>query len=168
MTDIRDYIKDKFNSLNINGEDMENHIYNYIVDYCISNNEKPNIKLKIFKDLYINKSRQIYHNIKSDSYIKNNYLYNQVLNNKIKLENLPTIHYKKLNPQKWKKYNKDLEIMNKELCTFDREIQSTDQFTCKKCKKNKCVYSQYQIRSSDEGITSFITCLDCGNNWREN
>lgn len=168
MNVIRNNIKDKFNSLELDGEKIEEKIYNFTIDFCKNNDDKITIKSKIFKDLYLNKARQIYHNLDEKSYVKNNYLLKSIKNKKYNIDNICNHQYDKLNPTKWKKYSKDLEILNKEIYTFDREIQATDQFTCKKCKKNKCVYSQYQIRSSDEGITSFITCLNCGNNWREN
>ena len=43
----------------------------------------------------------------------------------------------------------------------------TDQFKCGKCKKRKCTYYQKQTRSADEPMTTFITCVACGHQWRE-
>ena len=37
---------------------------------------------------------------------------------------------------------------------------------CFKCKKRKCSYYQMQTRSADEPMTTFVTCLLCGNNWQ--
>jgi len=42
---------------------------------------------------------------------------------------------------------------------------STDNFTCR-CKSKKCTYFQLQTRSADEPMTTFVTCLDCGNRWK--
>jgi len=39
---------------------------------------------------------------------------------------------------------------------------------CRKCKSKKTTYYQRQIRRADEGFTLFITCLSCGEKWREN
>merc|ERR1712232_410713 len=39
-------------------------------------------------------------------------------------------------------------------------------FTCGKCKGDKTSYTQKQTRSSDEPMTTFVTCLTCGNRWR--
>jgi len=44
---------------------------------------------------------------------------------------------------------------------------ATDEFKCHKCKKRRCTYFQKQTRSSDEPMTTFITCLECGYRWRE-
>ena len=43
---------------------------------------------------------------------------------------------------------------------------ATDEFYCFRCKKRKCSYYQMQTRSADEPMTTFVTCLLCGNNWR--
>ncbi|XP_065314853.1 transcription elongation factor A protein 1-like isoform X2 [Gordionus sp. m RMFG-2023] len=42
----------------------------------------------------------------------------------------------------------------------------TDLFKCGKCKGKKCTYSQIQTRSSDEPMTTFVYCIDCGNRWK--
>ena len=40
-------------------------------------------------------------------------------------------------------------------------------FVCRKCKKERTSFYQMQTRSSDEPMTVFINCLDCGFRWRE-
>lgn len=40
------------------------------------------------------------------------------------------------------------------------------EFKCYKCKSNKCTFYALQTRSSDEPMTLFVTCLNCGNNWK--
>lgn len=39
-------------------------------------------------------------------------------------------------------------------------------FTCGRCKGNKTTYVQKQTRSSDEPMTTFVTCLKCGKRWK--
>jgi transcription elongation factor S-II len=168
--DTRDNIKTKLNEVIDDTkvvENLEKNIYDYVIQYCKDNNIIQNFKNSNFKQLYIQKSRQIYFNLKKDSYVNNQQIYKLIENKKILLENLTNYSYKQLYPLKWKKFNKDLEILNKDVSDFDKEITTTDQFKCTKCKKSKCCYTQFQIRSSDEPMTSFITCLACGNNWRE-
>ena len=45
-------------------------------------------------------------------------------------------------------------------------VARTDMFTCGKCKSKRCTYYTMQTRSADEPETIFITCLDCGKNWK--
>lgn len=41
----------------------------------------------------------------------------------------------------------------------------TDSFICGKCKQRKVTYYQMQTRSADEPLTTFCTCVNCGNHW---
>nr|XP_012628484.1 transcription elongation factor A protein 2 isoform X3 [Microcebus murinus] len=43
----------------------------------------------------------------------------------------------------------------------------TDLFTCNKCRKKNCTYTQVQTRSSDEPMTTFVVCNECGNRWKK-
>ena len=73
------------------------------------------------------------------------------------------------------------ELKSKERLAEDRKLQEanlfaargaapqeaeTDQFKCGKCKKRKCRYYQMQTRSADEPMTTFVTCVNCGNKWK--
>lgn len=40
-------------------------------------------------------------------------------------------------------------------------------YTCRRCKSAKTVYTAMQIRSADEPMTVFVTCLTCGKNWKD-
>ncbi|EFC46968.1 predicted protein, partial [Naegleria gruberi] len=40
-------------------------------------------------------------------------------------------------------------------------------FRCGKCKKTQCTFYEMQTRSADEPMTAFITCLSCGNRWKQ-
>lgn len=42
----------------------------------------------------------------------------------------------------------------------------SDMFKCGKCQKKNCTYTQLQTRSSDEPMTTFVFCLECGNRWK--
>ncbi|XP_056279291.1 transcription elongation factor A protein 2 [Pseudoliparis swirei] len=42
----------------------------------------------------------------------------------------------------------------------------TDMFICSKCRGKNCSYTQVQIRSSDEPMTTFVLCNGCGNRWK--
>lgn len=38
--------------------------------------------------------------------------------------------------------------------------------TCRRCKGKNTTYHQVQMRSSDEPMTVFVRCLDCGKRWK--
>lgn len=42
----------------------------------------------------------------------------------------------------------------------------TDQFKCGKCHQRKTKYYQMQTRSADEPMTTYVTCINCGNRWK--
>ncbi|KAK3091263.1 hypothetical protein FSP39_018422 [Pinctada imbricata] len=46
------------------------------------------------------------------------------------------------------------------------EGTTTDLFKCGKCGKHNCTYNQLQTRSSDEPMTTFVFCNECGNRWK--
>eukprot|EP00996_Jenningsia_fusiforme_P002592 NODE_3418_length_981_cov_13.045064_g3140_i0.p1 GENE.NODE_3418_length_981_cov_13.045064_g3140_i0~~NODE_3418_length_981_cov_13.045064_g3140_i0.p1 ORF type:complete len:259 (-),score=44.14 NODE_3418_length_981_cov_13.045064_g3140_i0:205-921(-) len=46
------------------------------------------------------------------------------------------------------------------------EKRVTDQFKCQKCGERKTTYFQMQTRSADEPMTTFVTCVNCGNAWK--
>lgn len=47
----------------------------------------------------------------------------------------------------------------------DNEAE-TDQFRCGRCHQRKTKYYQLQTRSADEPMTTFVTCINCGNRWK--
>jgi transcription elongation factor S-II len=42
----------------------------------------------------------------------------------------------------------------------------TEMFQCGRCKQRKCKYYQMQTRSADEPMTTYVTCVYCGNRWK--
>jgi len=39
-------------------------------------------------------------------------------------------------------------------------------FKCGRCKSMKTSYYEMQTRSADEPMTVFVSCLNCGKNWK--
>lgn len=64
---------------------------------------------------------------------------------------------------------RDLVIKKQNLLNSQTSIDDsaeTDQFKCSKCKQSRCKYYQLQTRSADEPMTTFVTCVNCGNKWK--
>ncbi|EDO05373.1 Transcription factor S-II (TFIIS) central domain family protein [Babesia bovis T2Bo] len=49
---------------------------------------------------------------------------------------------------------------------LSKEGKKKGQFKCLKCHSMETVYYQLQTRSSDEPMTTFVTCLECNNRWK--
>lgn len=120
----------------------------------------------IFRKIYINKARSLYINLDKNSYINNNSLIKKIFNNKFDLKNIAFMTYQEIFPEHWKqlldeKYKREMAIYE------DKPEAMTDMFKCGRCKQKKCTYYELQTRSADEAMTIFITCVNCGNRWRQ-
>ena len=118
-----------------------------------------------FRKIYINKCRSIYSNIKPDSYIKNTKLLSKLKAKKIDIDSIGYMSYQALFPEHWKKLLD--EKYKREKVMYEEQAEAmTDMYKCGRCKSKKCTYFELQTRSADEGMTTFITCLNCGNRWK--
>jgi len=43
----------------------------------------------------------------------------------------------------------------------------TEDYKCGKCGNTRCSYYQMQTRGADEPMTTFVTCLQCGQRWKD-
>ena len=146
-----------------NAKHLETSLFNFITNYI----DDKMLNKQYFLNFYMNRAFQLFCNMKEHSYIDNEHIQKLVKTNKINFSNLISMPVKNMRPKKWNKYKEDIDILNKEISNFDNTVTTTDQFTCEKCKQNKCYYTSFQLRSSDEPMTNFIVCINCGNNWRE-
>jgi transcription elongation factor S-II len=113
----------------------------------------------LFTELYINRLRSIFINLKNKKLLKD------LISGEFKPDTLAFMTHQEMNPEHWKEYidKKRKRDANK----YTNNMQaSTDMFTCRKCKSKKCSYYELQTRSADEPSTIFVTCLDCGKNWK--
>ena len=138
---------------------IEKGIYNYSIQ---QSHDKQIIKKwtnPYFVLIYINKLKQIMYNLNSNEVI------NKLINKEIKSYDIVFMNYSDIQPDKWKELieEKNTRLENR---YFPKIEASTDNFTCRKCKSNKCTYYQLQTRSADEPMTTFVTCLQCGCRWK--
>ena len=167
--DIRTNVSTKFYNI-VKNKKISNEIEKSIFNFVLQQLNKKNID-KVFDDinfkrLYMNKCISLYDNINPKSYIKNKNLIKIIKNKDFDIAKIAFMSPQELFPVHW---NKLIEKKNteSEILYSKKTIPISDRFHCYKCKKNECTYYQLQIRSSDEPMTTFITCLNFQNSWKQ-
>jgi len=134
---------------------LEKGIFNYTIQTARLRNVVRKWDNKAFVMIYVDKFKGILLNLNAKSTVKNKDLLKRLKNKEFKAHELAFMTHQELYPEKWK-YLIDKKIKREE----------SEGFFCFKCKKRKCSYYQMQTRSADEPMTTFVTCLLCGNNWQ--
>ena len=139
---------------------IEISIFNYAIKEAKIHRIICKWKNKGFCDIYSGRLRTIIYNLNNSPD-----LLDQIINKQISPTSLSNMTHQEMSPQHWKPRIERKMTKDKSRLTTNIEA-STDLFTCKKCKSKKCTYYELQTRSADEPATIFITCVDCGKNWK--
>ena len=154
---LNKYIKNKEKSIN-----LEKGIFNYSIKEAKNKKVIRKWNNQMFLVIYLDKFRSVYMNIsKSKSKILK-----RLLKNEFQPHELATMTHQEIEPKKWKDII-EMKIKRDKSATEIDLSAATDMYTCSRCKKSKCTYYQMQTRSADEPMTTFITCLNCGKNWKQ-
>lgn len=156
---ISNYFANLFDNETL-GKNIETGIYNYSIQEANFRQIIKKWKNPAFCEIYNGRLRSLIHNFKT-----NKELFNQIKNIQITVKHLAYMTHQELCPEKWKIRIEKKIIRDKSKFSTNIEA-STDMFTCRKCKSKKCTYYEMQTRSADEPATIFVTCLDCGKNWK--
>ena len=138
---------------------MEKAIYNFTIKEGKIQKIINKWDNKQFVTLYISKLWTIFNNLKNPTILK------QINDGEILPQTLPFMSHQEMNSDRWKDLI-ERKIKRDESKYSNRLEASTDMFTCSKCKSKKCTYYELQTRSADEPATIFVTCLNCGKNWK--
>jgi transcription elongation factor S-II len=159
---FRDNIRTKMNII-IEDETISLNLEKGIYNYCIKEADERNIVKKwdniYFTQLYIDRLRTIFYNLKNPA------LKEKITSKQMKAHELAFMTHQEMSPEKWQKLIEDKKIRDENKYAPKLEA-STDNFTCRKCKSKECSYYQLQTRSADEPMTTFVTCIKCGNRWK--
>mgnify|MGYP003974234543 FL=1 len=164
---FRNKIKENLNNLLCNDKqsiNLEKGIYNYTIKKSIEEKIIKSWDNSFFVQIYFDKFKTLYTNLDENSYIKNINLLNKIKNNEILPQDLPFMSHQELFPEKW-----DELVQNKikrDNAKYNVDMEAATEFMCYKCKKRKCTYYELQTRSADEPMTTFVSCLNCGNRWK--
>jgi transcription elongation factor S-II len=160
---FRENIRVKLNAVIQNeefAENLEKGILNYTINEATINKVIKKWKNSGFVTIYINRLRSVYINLKNPDII------NRVNSGEITPEWLSQSNHQEFSPEKWRTMI-ELKI-KKDASKYVNKIRaSTDIFKCRKCKGRNCSFYEVQLRSCDEPMTIFISCLDCGATWRQ-
>jgi len=168
-------VRDDFRNMLINNlfiseleaTDLEIGIFNCTIDYANTNKIQLSWKCTLFLDTYINISRSIYSNLKSNSYIGNQDLYKRMVDNKEFVPHmLPYMQCHNVFPERWNDIINKNNLRLKEAYEFNI-VAMSDMITCMRCKSKKVSYYELQTRSGDEASTLFMECLICGKKWKQ-
>ena len=151
----------KFELSDIKCKNLEISIFNFAISQASKNKIVKKWDNPYFVILYVNRYRSIYTNLmnKDISFLKD------IKSDIIQKKELKNISHQEMNPNKWKSLI-DAKIKRDTNITKEDINAATDEFKCYKCKKRKCTYYEMQTRSADEPMTTFVTCLNCGNRWK--
>ena len=146
-----------------NASNLEKGIFNYTLKECEKRNIAKNWTNIYFVQVYIDRVRSIYMNLKNMK--DGSILYNKIKNKECRIHEIAFMNHQQLQPEKWNSLIEEKKIRDEHKYAPKLEA-STDDFKCWKCKSKKCTYYQLQTRSADEPMTTFVTCLDCGQRWK--
>ena len=166
----RELCINKFNLLLNNlalSTQIENSIYNYTVSQSGIKGIDLNIDDKYFKRIYVNKIISLHNNLNKDSYVKNENFLIRTQNNEYDIKDIAFLSPQEINQEHWKKYM-DRQSANDDFLYSRTAGIRTAEYKCGRCKEKNCTYYQLQVRCSDEPMTTFINCLNCGNRWSFN
>tara|TARA_B100001769_G_C22028863_1_gene552851 strand:- start:596 stop:1108 length:513 start_codon:yes stop_codon:yes gene_type:complete len=141
-------------------ENIEKGVFNFSIQKATQVNIVRKWDNSNFVRIYVDRLKSVYINLKKNPELRGN-----IKEKKIRAHEVAFMTHQEMKPEHWKELldAKKVRDNNK----YAPEIfANTDTFTCRKCKSNKCSYYQLQTRSADEPMTTFVTCIDCGNRWK--
>jgi DNA-directed RNA polymerase subunit M/transcription elongation factor TFIIS len=158
---INDY---NFTHTDINS--LEQAIYETAFDNAHKHFVACNWKSPQFCELYRQIVRNILSNIHPNSPVNNTRLVKRIMEGEFNIIELPKMTSYEMFPEKWFEL-RDKQILREQKILEGNKSRATDQFKCRRCNKRECTYYEMQTRSADEPMTIFITCLNCGKEWRQ-
>ena len=150
---LNEKLKNEKNSLN-----LERGIFNYALKEAERQKVVKKWDNKHFVQIYLDRLRSVVRNL-SEEIVKN------ISDGTVLPHIVAFMTHQEMNHEKWAKLI-DLKTKRDKNKFEVNMAAATDTFTCRKCKGNQCTYYQLQIRSADEPMTTFISCIQCGNRWK--
>jgi transcription elongation factor S-II len=144
---------------------LEMAVYQHTIEYAKRQYVPRNWKSVQFQELYKQCVRQILWNLHPKSPVKNPRLLRRILDGEFPLSHLASMSAYDMYPEHWSELA-DKQLIREQKILEGNKSRATDQYKCHRCGKRECTYYEMQTRSADEPMTIFITCINCGKQWR--
>lgn len=160
---FRNNICKKINEI-LKNEKKSSNLEKGIFNYALKEAQQKKVIKKwdnhLFVQIYITHLRSIMINLRGE-------ILQQIIDGSLKPHLVAFMTHHEMQPDKWAALI-DAKIKRDKNKFEVNMAASTDTFTCRKCKGNQCTYYFQQVRSSDEPMTCYISCILCGNRWKQN
>ena len=158
------YLENMFSKADITA--LEKSIFESVYQSAQKQYIACNWKVNGFCELYNQHMRLVISNTHPESPVNNTRLLTRVMEGEFELSAIPFMTAYEMFPEKWFAL-KDKLLQREQKILEGNKSRATDQFRCRRCQKRECTYYELQTRSADEPMTIFITCLNCGKEWRQ-
>jgi DNA-directed RNA polymerase subunit M/transcription elongation factor TFIIS len=145
------------------GDTIPINLEKSIFNHCVRKVKEPSWQDYHFVNTYRHKFLDIHKNLQRSPTLKKH-----LLERKLKPKDVLELEPNELHPGgPWdtmmtEKIHKDI----RKQALAKEAMNQEGFFTCGRCKSKKTTYYQLQTRSADEPMTTFVSCLSCGKNWK--
>ena len=147
-------------------KDLERGIYNASLQEATNKGIRKHWDNPDFAEVYRGIARRTIANLDPNAYVGNGRLVQRLQEGEFPAHRVPFMGVRELYPEHWQPLADEQMKRENTMLEGDKEGGS-DMFKCKRCGKAKTKYWEMQTRSSDEPMTIFIRCLNCGKAWRQ-
>lgn len=140
---------------------IELYCYEYILQKANEYSYIQSWENKQFVFLYRLIISKITKNLDIDSEVHNSYLFDNIINNNISINNIPYLSSFELCPEKSKDIIDKIQLRSNQTISY----KTSNMYTCKNCKQRKVTIKEIQMRALDEGSNLSITCTFCNFHW---
>ena len=150
INQLNKYLDDMYLSLQ-----MEKGLFEFSLTHVTSNKLPNHLVTNIYQHQLTTLCRNLDPN---DKGVENKSLIIMIKENGMDPFFVPFLKPEQMHPDRW------MQIINKKKIEEETEnnLQTTDIYTCKRCKEKKFKIMEMQLRSLDEPSSKFCTCMTCG------
>jgi transcription elongation factor S-II len=143
----------------ITAKNIEKGIYNYSIEDATRKHLVKKWENVHFVEIYLTRFRTVVNNLRVSKYLQT-----ELRKKRIKPHEIAFMSHFEMSPERWERLIEEKRERDKNIYDVQQKIDS--EFKCRRCKSNNCSYYQLQTRSADEPMTTFVSCLSCGNRWK--